>query len=557
MTIADLNAVTRANLSAIQSIQREMGTAQRNLATGYRVNTALDGPGAYFTASKLRGRADSLDHRLDQIATGLRTIEAADAGVKAIEAMLNGLGDVARRAKRAIQAGQPTGTPSAAGPTSPPSPPTAPTLSVLSARLNPTASIADKRELARQTLLAPHSYGGGSSLGKENPNYALGGSLAGQGNARMAGMVANDIGVSSTDKIRITVDDGTGPQTATFDMRKAPTGFDPSSSLGTGASGLGSRDVLTVGQLVEGINRDFNGNDQTQITGKVFASITTDGRIRLETRGNLEIRLLEKSHNNVNSWDTLTPLFGTPDASAPSSTTNRFVFENGQGSVDTTDGGAPDAAPGNRDYNNVFDVNFNPGVMWVGGSPPPGGGGTPSTPTTPAPSPTTPGTGLMGEWDSQLRQIDVLAADAGYEGFNLLTQQGGSLRISERYGTTLELASGDETVSGLGLSLSAIGFATEADIDARLAELDAARDQLQAFASRLGGQRAILESRQTFSRAMQDTFETGADALTVADPNAESATLLAGQTRLDLATAALSLSNQTKPFLLVYADRDG
>src|SRR5262249_37720744 len=57
---------------------------QTKLATGKRVNTALDNPVNYFTASGLQNRAGDLSNLLDSMSNAFNTIQAANNGITSI-----------------------------------------------------------------------------------------------------------------------------------------------------------------------------------------------------------------------------------------------------------------------------------------------------------------------------------------------------------------------------------------------------------------------------------------------------------------------------------------
>ncbi len=68
-----------------------MATTQSRLATGKKVNSALDNPTNFFTAQSLQSRAGDLNSLLDSMSNGTKTLEAADNGLtsitKTVEAM--------------------------------------------------------------------------------------------------------------------------------------------------------------------------------------------------------------------------------------------------------------------------------------------------------------------------------------------------------------------------------------------------------------------------------------------------------------------------------------
>src|SRR5215468_7379516 len=79
-----LSAGVRQNLLALQNTAKLMGTTQNRLATGKKVNSALDNPVNFFTSAGLQSRARDLSALLDAMSNGVKTLEAADNGMTAI-----------------------------------------------------------------------------------------------------------------------------------------------------------------------------------------------------------------------------------------------------------------------------------------------------------------------------------------------------------------------------------------------------------------------------------------------------------------------------------------
>src|SRR3954471_16273418 len=79
-----LSSGVRANLLQLQKTAELVASTQTKLATGKRVNSALDNPINYFTAQGLTNRASDLGHLLDSMSSGLRTMPAANNGITSI-----------------------------------------------------------------------------------------------------------------------------------------------------------------------------------------------------------------------------------------------------------------------------------------------------------------------------------------------------------------------------------------------------------------------------------------------------------------------------------------
>ncbi len=79
-----LTAGVRANLLQLQKTSDLITDTQTKLATGKRVNSALDNPVNYFTAAGLQNRAGDLSNLLDSMGSAFNTIQAANNGISSI-----------------------------------------------------------------------------------------------------------------------------------------------------------------------------------------------------------------------------------------------------------------------------------------------------------------------------------------------------------------------------------------------------------------------------------------------------------------------------------------
>ena len=84
MSGISLSAGVRQNLLSLQQTSDLLATTQNRLATGKKVNSALDNANEYFTSQSLTNRANSLSSLLDGITNGVNTIQAANNGISAI-----------------------------------------------------------------------------------------------------------------------------------------------------------------------------------------------------------------------------------------------------------------------------------------------------------------------------------------------------------------------------------------------------------------------------------------------------------------------------------------
>jgi flagellin-like hook-associated protein FlgL len=90
----------RSNLLSLQNIAAQRETVQGRLATGKKVNSALDNPTNFFTAASLNSRANDLGALLDSMSNGIKTLEAADNGLKSITKTVESLQSTIRQARQ-------------------------------------------------------------------------------------------------------------------------------------------------------------------------------------------------------------------------------------------------------------------------------------------------------------------------------------------------------------------------------------------------------------------------------------------------------------------------
>ena len=95
-----LTAGVRSNLLQLQQTSSLITATQTKLATGKRVNTALDNPINYFTAQGLTNRAGDLANLLDSMSTGVNTIQAANNGITAITKLVQSAQALASQAQQ-------------------------------------------------------------------------------------------------------------------------------------------------------------------------------------------------------------------------------------------------------------------------------------------------------------------------------------------------------------------------------------------------------------------------------------------------------------------------
>jgi flagellin len=84
-----LSAAVRQNLLSLQSTAELLSTTQNRLASGKKVNTALDNPTNFFTAQGLDNRASDINNLLDSIGNGVQVLQAANTGLTSLQKLVD------------------------------------------------------------------------------------------------------------------------------------------------------------------------------------------------------------------------------------------------------------------------------------------------------------------------------------------------------------------------------------------------------------------------------------------------------------------------------------
>src|SRR6202140_3356104 len=101
MTGIVLSAAVRQNLLSLQSTAALLATTQNNLATGNKVNSALDNPTNFFTAQGLNNRASDISNLLDSIGNGVQVLQAANTGLTSLQSLVASAESIANQALEA------------------------------------------------------------------------------------------------------------------------------------------------------------------------------------------------------------------------------------------------------------------------------------------------------------------------------------------------------------------------------------------------------------------------------------------------------------------------
>ncbi len=147
-----------------------------------------------------------------------------------------------------------------------------------------------------------------------------------------------------------------------------------------------------------------------------------------------------------------------------------------------------------------------------------------------------------------LHQYDTLVKDSSYKGVNLLKNEKLNVRFNENGNADLNVSGKDMSAGALGLNT--VDWQNQGDIAQSLKEIAGALKSIRAFTAELGNNYSIITNRQEFTENLINILTEGADKLTLADMNEESANMLSLQTRQQLAINSLSLASQAAQAVL-------
>lgn len=155
---------------------------------------------------------------------------------------------------------------------------------------------------------------------------------------------------------------------------------------------------------------------------------------------------------------------------------------------------------------------------------------------------------LATQFNDLRTQIDALLNDATYNGTTVVGDGAGSItiRISDDGSKTHAVQGVDLTTDSAAADIDAptASWVTSIQIDASIANVDAALSAYKLQAQIIGSDAAYLQTRIDFLDDISDTLRGGADKLTLSDPNEDAMQLTSLELRYDLAVQALRQSTQ-------------
>jgi flagellin len=522
-----LSASVRQNLLSLQSTASLLATTQNDLATGNKVNSALDNPTNFFTAAGLNNRASDIGNLLDSIGNGVQVLQAANTGITSLQSLVASAQSIANQVLQS-----PVG---------------------YSTKSNVTSTAITGA--TANNLLGPGSNNTVTGTAKLNDNTGTAVNItAATQLVGTAGAGSDDLGTPPTNGSSFTVNG----KSITFSTSQTSVTTDSSGNV---TIGIGTGSTLTVGSVLSAIDG---------ITGATTASTVNAGKLVLST-GTSQNLVIAAGGTSALGFFGLTA--GTTNVTPPAlqgetltiaatggGTATNVTFGTGAGQISTLNDLNTALAANNLQATisttgqiNIVTAN-NAASSTIGTI-----GGTATVFTAgagPAPvaDPTSQATraSLVAQYNNVLAQINTTAQDSSFNGVNLLNGDTLKLVFNETGKSTLNITGVTFNIAGLSLSTLTSGtdFLDNNSANAVLTQLSAASTTLRGEASSLGSNLSIVQIRQDFNKNLINVLQTGASNLTLADPNQEAANSQALSTRQSIAVSALALANQSQQSVL-------
>lgn len=527
MSSITLSASIRSNLLSLQNTTKLLDATSQRLSTGLKVNSALDNPGAFFTARSLTNRANDLSTRKDGIGQAISLLESTDKSITSLTSLVEQAKSKVQQADEAATGGVKTISSEKAGVVNGT---TKITTDFVGSVTGTGITLVTVGATATDVLTA--TVNGTATTFAITANNTVNDLLTFLNGLNSVTAVFN----ATTTEIDITADGGT-------DIKFADSSTDDS-FFGVGALG-GFKEADATALSNDTIATFATQNKDTDLVLDVFGvadaavlTIAVDGggtnTFTLEDGTSGAASRITDLLKAINDADTaLTATYNT--------VTSKVEIRAAEGvKVTFTDtNGAPVGALTLNDGTNDLTQGVAVTYSKLG-------------------SETEVGA-LTTDFRSLLEQINALIGDAVYKGTNLLK---GSATLDVKFNTK-----GDSklTITGKALENDANGilsglkfsqkaadydFTTAGDITSALSDVDDAITELRTIASTFGTSLGIIQTREDFTTELVNALETGAGKLVNASLEEEAAKLLALQTRQALGIQSLAIANVSQQSIL-------
>lgn len=566
-----LTAALRSNLLSLQNTQSLIDKTQLKLATGLKVNSALDNPQNFFAAQSLNNRAGDLTRLLDGIGQSITSIKQANTAVESLTKLVEQADSIAQQARDALSGSQQeakvTGSVNLSNATD------LTTLTGIATGddlvfsfIDTDGTVASQTVQIINTVAAPFDATSIDQLVTQinsivdaNGDAVFSAQLNDDGQLQITekngnafeidfesnantlaadNTLANALGFGSfvtngrsnalttaaADEVRLTV--GASASLETVSLYDVGT-----DAIATRSSTLNNLSSIATGAANDIFNGGAGDTINIAVNGGTAVAIATDPSTASiqdlidginansslneliaasfdETTGQLNIRAIDSTVTSLQ--------ISVIDSAGADAAVSVDLGELGIG-INTL---AATDATANSSSSESIQLGAAAGNL----------------------------ASLESDFNNVRSQIDALVADSGYRGVNLLNGDDLTTFFNEDRSNSLTTEGVIFTSAGLGIGQA--NFGRIAAVDGALSDIRTATQSIRDFGGSIANDLAILQTREDFTKNTVNNLEEGRDKLTVADQNEEGANLLSLQTRQTLGVTSLSLASQSQQSVL-------
>ncbi|GHB32268.1 hypothetical protein GCM10007094_21320 [Pseudovibrio japonicus] len=517
-----LTAAVRSNLSTLQSTADLIGSTQERLATGKKVNSALDNPNSFFTSSSLNARASDLSNLQDDIGQSVSTLEAADKGIQGIDKLLDAAKGKANQALQAEDA-------------------------------ETRAKYAEEfNELRTQIedIAKDSGYKGKNLLGGDGNDLLVKFNEDGSSKLNIGAVDYTDLDSSDSSIQLAEIGETIGEVDETDGKGLFKLGISADDIL-SAAAGTGTQTTADVFQVGAGPATDQDLTDLVKDGNNLSVgdTVTVDGEDLFTigegtTLQDLQDKLQEEIRKKPGNQDATVDLSGG-DITIGGAAANVTVGVGGSSVAVTGAGGNTDITATKLKDITGFAEDDTITITEEGGITHEFTIGANSTVQE-----------LVDDLNTALFSNLTVSFDNTTQELTLDNTSKGDNAIEYKVAYTGSEAGGDFGASSkqtIGADADAVvgrGWGSDELIEASLDQINKAQNDLRAQASTFGTNLSIVTNRQDFTADLINTLEVGAGKLTLADTNLEGANLAALNTQNQIATSTLALATQANASVL-------
>lgn len=488
----------KGQLLALNRTARTLDASQQKLATGRRVNSALDNPNNFFTSLSLRQEANGLGRLLDSLGQTLQTLRLTSTALQSVQDNITQANELAQEAKQEILSSR---------------------QDVGDVILADDPVVYYRMNDANTNIVNNFGTGGNAMSGRYQGGVTLENGPLHQGvdNASVSFDGVNDR-IRIANNVELNRDlNGYAQRTVELTFQASvTTGRQVLFEAGGNGNNIGASIYLDEDEIY------FTAFDPSEygpfnISTKIEAGTVYHAAFVFDLNTNSFTGYL---NGEVVGTATVNAVFGRHGTMGVGRATNGAVYHDGVvgGNNNYFEGFMSDLAI----YNDALtqeqlQAHFEATQLE----------------TTRF---------YESEISALLTDVDPTISDSSYRGVNLLSGDDISTYLDTDFESSLTIQGRDFSLLSLGVSQ--ISLQTSVDLELSSRTFEGAAKTIREYQTSLSHRISIIETRQQYNQERANTKEAGSDDLTILDQNEESANLVSLSIRQAVQTQTLALTGR-------------